>query len=106
MNQEFLSFGEELRRRRLIARLSLSKLAESVHYSKGQLSKVERGIKAPSRELARLCDTVLQADGRLTSLSTHRPTSRRQVLTAGALTVPALSILATLRFPLTSITLT
>lgn len=90
MNQEFLSFGEELRRRRLIAGLSLSKLAESVHYSKGQLSKVERGIKAPSRELARLCDTVLQADGRLTSLSTHRPTSRRQVLTAGALTVPAL----------------
>ena len=105
MNQEFLSFGEELRRRRLIAGLSLSKLAESVHYSKGQLSKVERGIKAPSRELARLCDTVLQADGRLTSLSTHRPTSDAKSSRLVRSPFPH-SILATLRFPLTSITLT
>jgi tetratricopeptide (TPR) repeat protein len=90
MNQEFRSFGEELRRRRLTAGFSLSKLAQSVHYSKGQLSKVERGIKAPSRELARLCDTVLQADGRLAALVTPGPTSRRQVLTAGALAVPVL----------------
>jgi len=92
MNQEFLSFGEELRRRRLTAGLSLSKLAESVHYSKGQLSKVERGIKAPSRELARLCDTALQAEGQLASLFSPASTSRRQVLTAGVLTVPALCL--------------
>lgn len=90
MNQEFLSFGEELRRRRLDAGLSLSELAQSVHYSKGQLSKVERGIKAPSRELARLCDTALRAEGRLTSLVSRELASRRQVLAAGALAVPAL----------------
>jgi transcriptional regulator with XRE-family HTH domain len=90
MHQEFLSFGEELRRRRLTAGLSLSKLAQKVHYSKGQLSKVERGIKAPSLELARLCDTELRAGGRLVSLVSPRPASRRHVLTAGVLTVPAL----------------
>jgi ribosome-binding protein aMBF1 (putative translation factor) len=55
MDQELLSFGEELGRGRLGAGLSLSDLAQPVHYSKGQLSKVERGIKTPSRELARPC---------------------------------------------------
>jgi hypothetical protein len=39
-----------------------------VHYSKAQLSKVERGIKAPSRDLARLCDAALQAGGALIAL--------------------------------------
>lgn len=90
MHREFTSFGEELRRRRLTAGLSLSRLAQMVHYSKGQLSKVERGIKFPSLELARLCDTELRAGGRLVSLVSPRPTSRRNVLTAGMLTVPAL----------------
>lgn len=89
MHQE-LSFGEELRRRRLTTGLSLSKLAEAVHYSKGQLSKVERGIKAPSLELARLCNTELRADGVLVSLVGPRQTSRRHVLAAGAMAVPAL----------------
>lgn len=92
MHQEFLSFGEELRRRRLAADLSLSKLAQTVHYSKGQLSKVERGLKAPSLELARLCDTELRAGGRLVSLVSPRSASRRHVLTAGVLTVPALCL--------------
>jgi DNA-binding XRE family transcriptional regulator len=92
MHQEFLSFGEELRRRRLAAGLSLSRLAQTVHYSKGQLSKVERGIKAPSLELARLCDAALRADGRLVSLASPRPRTRRNVLTAGVLAVPALCL--------------
>ncbi|MFD7921882.1 helix-turn-helix domain-containing protein [Streptomyces sp. NPDC059740] len=63
-------FGEELRKRRLEARLSLTDLSGLVHYSKAQLSKVERGIKAPSRDLARLCDAALGADGALIALST------------------------------------
>lgn len=58
-------FGEELRKRRLEAGLSLTDLSGLVHYSKAQLSKVERGIKAPSRDLARLCDAALGADGAL-----------------------------------------
>lgn len=83
-------FGEELRRKRITAGLSLAQLAQMVHYSKGQLSKVERGIKTPSRDLIRLCDAVLEADGELVSLAGSRPASRRQVLAAGALTMPAI----------------
>jgi transcriptional regulator with XRE-family HTH domain len=89
------SFGEELRRRRITADLSLAQLARMVHYSKGQLSKVERGIKAPSHDLARLCDAALMADGQLAPLASDKPASRRQVLAAGALAVPAVYLGAT-----------
>ncbi|GGU04122.1 helix-turn-helix domain-containing protein [Streptomyces violascens] len=68
MQQHPYSFGEELRRRRLAAELSLEQLGRRVHYSKAQLSKVERGLKRPSLELARLCDTELAADGALARL--------------------------------------
>lgn len=68
------SFGEELRGRRIAADLSLAELSDLVYYSKGQLSKVERDIKKPSRELARLCDAALSANGALISLaSNHQP---------------------------------
>lgn len=69
MPQPSAVFGEELRKRRLEAGLSLAALSTAVHYSKAQLSKVERGIKAPSRDLARLCDTALEAGGALTALA-------------------------------------
>jgi transcriptional regulator with XRE-family HTH domain len=85
-------FGEELRRKRLTAGLTLAQLAQMVHYSKGQLSKVERGVKTPSRDLARLCDAALEADGELASLVSAGPASRRQVLTVGAFTVPAICL--------------
>ncbi|MGW3019791.1 helix-turn-helix domain-containing protein [Streptomyces longwoodensis] len=68
MPQPFTGFGEELRRRRLEAGLSLTALSASVHYSKAQLSKVERGLSTPSRDLARLCDAALRADGALLAL--------------------------------------
>ncbi|WDT59838.1 helix-turn-helix domain-containing protein [Streptomyces sp. G7(2002)] len=68
MPQPSTEFGEELRKRRLDAGLSLTALSAAVHYSKAQLSKVERGIKAPSRDLARLCDATLQAGGALIAL--------------------------------------
>jgi hypothetical protein len=89
VNHKSPLFGEELRRKRVTAGLSLAQLAQMVHYSKAQLSKVERGIKAPGRDLARLCDAALDANGELASLASTGPTSRRQVLTAGALAVPA-----------------
>ncbi|RCG27746.1 XRE family transcriptional regulator [Streptomyces diacarni] len=60
-----LGFGPELRRLRLARGFTLGQLSALVHYSKSQLSKVERGLKAPSAQLARLCDTALDADGRL-----------------------------------------
>lgn len=115
-------FGEELRRRRLAAGLTITRLAVLVHYSKGQLSKVERGIKMPSPELARLCDAALAADGALIRLADERPAragstvakngdeeawlmrlfgeglgefqplSRRQVVVAGAASIPSISL--------------
>ncbi|WP_055587997.1 helix-turn-helix domain-containing protein [Peterkaempfera griseoplana] len=69
MVQQPHQFGWELRRRRIESGLTLTQLAGQVHYSKGQLSKVERGAKAPSRELVRLCDAVLAAGGALTCLA-------------------------------------
>ncbi|MEH6378840.1 helix-turn-helix transcriptional regulator [Streptomyces sp. KLMMK] len=113
------AFGLELRRRRLEANLSLAELGRLVHYSKGQLSKVERGLKSPSPALARLCDAQLGAGGSLAGMvperapapgllpSTHdsevwlmhlnkdgagsfQPLGRRQVIAAGA--VSALSL--------------
>jgi DNA-binding XRE family transcriptional regulator len=106
-------FGRELRRLRLATGLTLSGLAERVHYSKGQLSKVETGRKRPSPQLARLCDAVFEAGGALAVLvsestgerplpgSSHngevwsmhlgkdgsswfQPMDRRQVVAAGA----------------------
>ncbi|MDB1086566.1 helix-turn-helix transcriptional regulator [Streptomyces sp. ACA25] len=71
--QPSTAFGQELRKRRLLAGLSLTGLSGKVHYSKAQLSKVERGLKAPSRDLARLCDATLAADGELVSLLPETP---------------------------------
>ncbi|WP_419993398.1 helix-turn-helix domain-containing protein [Streptomyces boninensis] len=66
-------FGAELRRLRVAAGLTLTELAASVHYSKGQISKVETGSKRPTSELARLCDAVLEANGALIRLAEDRP---------------------------------
>jgi transcriptional regulator with XRE-family HTH domain len=115
-------FGEQLRRRRLAAGITLTSLARQVHYSKSQLSKVERSIKMPSRDLARLCDAVLDAGGALAAMVSEKPSgaevaaatdgdeevwlmqlspdgeswiqpmSRRQVIAAGAVSIPAISI--------------
>ncbi|MEV0256711.1 helix-turn-helix transcriptional regulator [Streptomyces sp. NPDC050732] len=66
-------FGAELRRARIAAGLTLTELAAAVHYSKGQISKVETGKKRPSLGLARLCDAALHTDGVLVSLVPTRP---------------------------------
>ncbi len=70
-------FGNELRRRRVEAGLSLQSLAALVHYTSGHLSKVENGHKAASRDLARRCDAALSARGEL--LARHgEPEATRQ----------------------------
>ncbi|MFJ2781304.1 MULTISPECIES: helix-turn-helix domain-containing protein [unclassified Kitasatospora] len=61
-------FGPELRRRRLAAGLTLTRLAELLSYSKGHLSKIERGHKTPPFDLARRCDAQLAAGGELERL--------------------------------------
>src|SRR6185369_9696734 len=66
-------FGAELKRRRLEAGLTLSDMQERAYYSKSHLSKVENGHKAPNSELARRCDTVLNAGGALAALVGAEP---------------------------------
>ncbi|MCL2583846.1 MAG: transcriptional regulator [Streptosporangiales bacterium] len=98
-------------------------MASLVHYSKAHLSKVERGLKEPSQDLARLCDAELCAHGELASLAADRRkaahgcpdlrscglsraeettgedpardrlATRRQVLAAGILTIPGVGII-------------
>ncbi|MFF2066025.1 helix-turn-helix domain-containing protein [Streptomyces sp. NPDC058200] len=104
------TFGSELRRARLAAGMTLAELSSLVHYSKGQLSKVETGHKRPTSELARLCDAALDNSGALIALVPDRPRSegpspdarttssrwdpprRRQVLTAGAASVLGVAV--------------
>ncbi|MED7949349.1 helix-turn-helix domain-containing protein [Streptomyces sp. BE303] len=62
-------FGPELRRRRLAAGLTLTRLAELLNYSKGHLSKIECGRKVPPPDLARRCDACLGAGGELEVLA-------------------------------------
>ncbi|MET9955561.1 helix-turn-helix transcriptional regulator [Streptomyces sp. NPDC006339] len=76
--------------------MTLDGLAARVHYSKGQLSKVETGRQRPTAELARLCDGAVGAGGALAALA---PTaagpaqpSRRLVMTAGAASALALGV--------------
>ncbi|NUR40604.1 MAG: helix-turn-helix transcriptional regulator [Streptomyces sp.] len=76
-------FGAELRRLRLEAGLTLTQLAAMVHYSKGQLSKIETGGKQAGSELARLCDAALDAGGRLAALAPAEPARRRTGHRAG-----------------------
>ena len=62
-------FGSELRQRREAAGLSLAELAGRVHFSRGHLSKIENGRKAPTQTLARICDAALGAGGALVALA-------------------------------------
>ncbi|WP_424211164.1 helix-turn-helix domain-containing protein [Streptomyces sp. BI20] len=64
-------FGPELRRLRLQAGLTLTEFSAALNYDKGHLSKVERGKRSASAELARRCDAFLGADGALRSLADH-----------------------------------
>lgn len=67
-----VTFGVELRRRRIATGLTLTELASRVNYSKGHLSKIEAGHKAPSSALARRCDQILEANGELSRLVPDR----------------------------------
>ena len=61
-------FGPELRRLRQEARLTLTEFSVALNYDKGHLSKVERGERTASPDLARRCDAFLGANGELQSL--------------------------------------
>jgi len=78
-------FGADLQRRRHAADLSLTQLAELVHYSRGYLSRIENGQKHPSEVLARQCDAALGAGGELLALACHRkPAAHESAAIPGA----------------------
>lgn len=95
-----LRFGPELRRLRQEAGLTLTEFSVALSYDKGHLSKVERGERSASPELAMRCDAFLGANGELQRLAVRpvtdsdtaeTPTTpspwlagRRAVLGAGA----------------------
>lgn len=62
------AFGNELRRVREAAGLSLAELGNLIHYSKGYLSKIESGARPANLKLAWACDNTLAADGALAAL--------------------------------------
>ncbi|MFG1912638.1 helix-turn-helix domain-containing protein [Kribbella sp. NPDC048928] len=73
------SFGPLLRQSRQAVGLSLRQLATRVGYDHSYLSQVERGQRPGSADLARLCDTELGTDGRLTATFERRPARTGQV---------------------------
>jgi len=58
-------FGGALRRLRQEKGMSLTQLATATSYSKGYLSRLERGARPATAEIARVCDSALDADGQL-----------------------------------------
>ncbi|WP_254379855.1 helix-turn-helix domain-containing protein [Streptomyces rimosus] len=65
MNDITRDFGEELRRRREARGIGLIAFSFQIGFSKGHLSKVERGLAVPTREFAESCDDALAAHGEL-----------------------------------------
>jgi transcriptional regulator with XRE-family HTH domain len=72
------AFGDELRRLRHDAGVSLSELAGRVHYSKSHLSKVENGRARPTAVLAAMCDDEFGTGGALAALVPCRAVRRRR----------------------------
>lgn len=58
-------WGAELRHTREARGLSLEKLGQRVHVTRSYLSKLERGIQPPSRQIAASCDRELNMCGSL-----------------------------------------
>ncbi|MFB7654019.1 MULTISPECIES: helix-turn-helix domain-containing protein [unclassified Streptomyces] len=86
-----LRFGAELRRLREAAGMTLQQLAEETTYSRGHLSKIERGDNPPTMNLVQRCDAYFRTGGRLRrvydaemkpDVAKSRP-ARRQVVVTG-----------------------
>jgi transcriptional regulator with XRE-family HTH domain len=49
-------FGQEVRRARLAAKMTLAEFGKLVGYHPGQISRMERGVRPPTLALAQMCD--------------------------------------------------
>jgi transcriptional regulator with XRE-family HTH domain len=66
------TFGERMRSLMAERGVSLRRLAKTVHYDAGGLSKVSRDLKSPSPEMARALDDALNGGGELIALAPDR----------------------------------
>ena len=74
-------FGDELRRLMAEQGMSLRELGRRSHYDHGYLSRVARGLRQPSPDVAAHLDNVLGTEGALAALA--HDTARRDVLKLG-----------------------
>lgn len=58
-----LHFGRELKRARLAVGLTLAQVGQIVGYHKSQVSRVERGLRAPTEKFAQGCDRAFPGRG-------------------------------------------
>lgn len=58
-----LHFGQELKRARIAAGLTLAELGRIIGYHKSQVSRVERGHRAPTEKFAQMCDRAFPERG-------------------------------------------
>jgi transcriptional regulator with XRE-family HTH domain len=58
-----LHFGREMRRARLAAGMTLAEFGRVIGYHKSQVSRVERGVRAPTEKFAQMCDTAFPDRG-------------------------------------------
>jgi transcriptional regulator with XRE-family HTH domain len=90
------TFGAGLLFWRTKRELSLRGLANLAHYSKSQISDLERGVRAPRPDMAEHLDRVLEAEGELRALADLMPPSSTEppVLDARSYTALAVQLLA------------
>jgi transcriptional regulator with XRE-family HTH domain len=90
------TFGAGLKFWRDKRGLSLRRLADLAHYSKSQLSDLERGVRAPRPDMADHLDRVLEADGELQALAdlVRIPGTEQPMFDARSYTELAVDLLA------------
>ena len=58
-----LHFGREVQRARIAAGMTLAEMGRVVGYHKSQVSRVERGVRAPTKKFAQMCDLAFPQRG-------------------------------------------
>ena len=57
-------FGQEVRRARQAANMTLAQFGRAIGYHPGQISRIERGVRPPTEAFAKMCDKVFpERDG-------------------------------------------
>jgi transcriptional regulator with XRE-family HTH domain len=64
-NSEHVHFGHQLRRWRRAAGLTQAELGRRLAYDHSFISRLERGYRWPTRELAHRCDELFNTGGEL-----------------------------------------